>query len=96
MNCFLKSTHLLENSGHSKFVFILFLSLSALSVDSRVGLHRRPMFEIFFLPMTLKVIMSRTLKKSPCPGRGSNRGHFDLEAKHVAIKAGVYRKAVQV
>ena len=24
--------------------------------------------------------LSRTLKKFPCPGRGSNRGPFDLEA----------------
>ena len=38
--------------------------------------------------------LSRTLKKSPCPGRGSNRGPFEL--KSIAIKAGLYRKAVQV
>ena len=28
----------------------------------------------------VELFSSRTLKKSPCPGRGSNRGPFDLEA----------------
>ena len=42
--------------------------------------------------------LSRTLKKSPCPGRGSNRGPFDYSQAlyHVAIKAGSLHKAVQV
>ena len=42
--------------------------------------------------------LSRTLKKFPCPSRGSNRGPFDPEASTLprAIKAGLYRKAVQV
>ena len=42
--------------------------------------------------------LSRNLKQSPCPGRGSNRGPFDLKSSTLPrrYKAGLYRKAVQV
>ena len=40
--------------------------------------------------------LSRTLKKSPCPGRGSNRGSFDLilALYHVATVVSYWRKYV--
>ena len=53
---------------------------------------------IHMLVISIGRHLSRTLKKSTCPGRGPNRGPsiYCLALYHISLKAGLYRKAVQV